>query len=293
MLKIGIVGSENTHASTFSGFANLPDENGNYPLDARVTMIWGGDRAHTEQVAEERKIPRVVDDPEEMIGKVDAVMVVPRRGSLHCRYALPFLKAGIPAWVDKPFTVDFCEAQELVKTAQEKHVVLFGGSVCKFSDDAYMLQQIFRKQRAAGQFISGAFNFSGDIASEYDGIYFYGSHAAELLLTVFGYDVLSVRTDVCAGNLVAIAKYRDFTVTINFSKTPQSVAVLYASKETVVRPVDISFSFRQAFCAFLDTLEGRRAPLDSDELLHSVRVLNAIDESVRCGGAEVAVKPIR
>lgn len=292
MLKIGMVGSENSHSSTFSGFANLPDANGNYPLDARVTMIWGGDRARTERIAAEKKIAEVVDDPEEMIGKVDAVMVVPRRGSQHYRYAMPFLKAGIPAWVDKPFTVDFGEAEELVRTAQEKKIVLFGGSVCKFSDDAYMLQQIFRDQRKAGKFLSGTFNFSGDVASEYDGIYFYGAHAIELLLTIFGYDVVSVRTDLHAGNLIAIMKYADFAVTVNFAHTPRNCCVLYTSDNLIVRPIDISYSFRQAFCAFLDTLEGKRAPLDTDELLHSVRVLNALDEAVRSGG-EVSVKPIR
>jgi predicted dehydrogenase len=163
MLKVGIVGSESTHSQTFAGLANLPATNGKYLFNARVTTIWGADSVRTEQVAKEKKIPVIAEKPEDMIGKVDTVMVVPRRGGQHRRYAIPFLKAGISTWVDKPFTHDYADAEALVKTAEENRTLVCGGSICKFCCDAIMLRKLFLQMHSTGQFISGAFNFSRDI----------------------------------------------------------------------------------------------------------------------------------
>ena len=55
MFRIGILGSDNTHALHFARLCNLPDENGNYNYkDIRVTAIYGydDDKAHTMEVAE-------------------------------------------------------------------------------------------------------------------------------------------------------------------------------------------------------------------------------------------------
>lgn len=292
MLKIGIVGSESTHSQTFARLANLPGPDGTLPFDARVTMIWGCDPDRTKQVAEENKIPAIVNNPLDMIGKVDAVMIDPRKGSQHYKYTMPFLKAGVPAWVDKPFTVDYGEALELVRAAKAHGVLLCGGSTCKYSYDVAMLKARFELLHNAKDLVSAAFNFSGDIHSEYDGIYFYGSHSAEMLATMFGTDVRSLKTDVHCGNLVALAKYSDFTVTMNFSKGQQSYGTLYSPSGVVMRPIDITFSAYTTFEKFVAMLENKCPPEDPKILLSSVRILNALQESIDADGAEIPVKPI-
>ncbi len=292
MLKIGIIGSESTHSETFAGMANFPARDGALPFDARVTAIWGEDPVRTQQVAKQKNIPCVLKNPEEMIGKVDAVMVMPRRGSRHFQYAMPFLKAGVPTWVDKPFTVDYGEAATMVKTAKQHHAMICGGSTCKECFDVAMLKELFKQLQSAGGMISAAFNFAGDIASEYDGIYFYGSHSAEILTAVFGGEVKSIRTDVHKGNLIALAKYPDFTVSMNFSQVPQSYGILYAPSGVVIRPINISLAYDEAFRKFIDTAEKKRPAEDPRNLLLSVRILNAIEESIRNGGDEISVKPV-
>ncbi|MFQ9680871.1 MAG: Gfo/Idh/MocA family oxidoreductase [Ruthenibacterium lactatiformans] len=118
MLRIGMIGADNFHALAFSRLANLPPEEGGSGLPARVTMLWGESAQRAAFVANEAHIHTVVDDPARMLGQVDAVMVVLRHGAQHHDAALPFLRAGISTWVDKPFTTDIGQAAALVAAAR-------------------------------------------------------------------------------------------------------------------------------------------------------------------------------
>src|SRR5579872_882810 len=49
---------------------------------------------------------RLVDHPTEMLGHIDAVMIESQQGARHLERARPFLEAGLPTFVDKPFTAN-------------------------------------------------------------------------------------------------------------------------------------------------------------------------------------------
>ena len=291
MLRIGIIGSDNSHALAFSKLANLPNAQGEYAFEnVRVAGIFGLDAKRTAQVAQEGNIPFIAQSPEELKGRVDAVMVVFRQGGLHYAYALPFIKAGIPTWVDKPFTMDYTQALSLVEAAKKHNTLLAGGSTCKYCYDVLMLKNSFEQLKASGKIFSGTFNFPGDINSEYGGIYFYGGHAAEILTTVFGTDVQSIKTDIHNGNLIALVKYPDFTVTIDFSNVSQFYGTIYAEAGVVSRPIDISIIYRLGFAKFVEALEKGKMIESFESLLLPVRILNTLQASIQNGGQEAFLK---
>ena len=161
MLRIGMIGADNFHALAFSRLANLPPEEGGNGLPARVTMLWGESAQRAAFVANEAHIHTVVDDPARMLGQVDAVMVVLRHGAQHHDAALPFLRAGISTWVDKPFTTDIGQAAALVAAARESGALLAGGSTCKYCPDVLWLRDKYRAMCADGGVISAGLNFPG------------------------------------------------------------------------------------------------------------------------------------
>ena len=75
---------------------------------AAVKVVFCDKRSDAEHVSKLSLIPEVVDQPEEMIGKVDAVIIATDIGSEHVRRAKPFLDAGLPIFIDKPL----CDNQE-------------------------------------------------------------------------------------------------------------------------------------------------------------------------------------
>lgn len=100
---------------------------------AEVTCWWGANRADAEEMAARLGVRTVVDDPKEMLGRVDAVLVCAREAADHHALALPFLSAGIATYIDKPFTADAWEAADLIRVARETGAVLFSSSPWKWS----------------------------------------------------------------------------------------------------------------------------------------------------------------
>ncbi|HCL02205.1 MAG TPA: oxidoreductase [Lachnoclostridium phytofermentans] len=285
MIRIGILGSDNSHALAFSKLANLPDEAGNYLYDdVRVTSIYGLDKERTQVVAREGRIETIVEHPKDMLSYVDAVMVVFRHGNLHYKHALPFIEAGIPTWVDKPFTILPSEAIHLINTAEKYNTLLAGGSTCKYCPDVLSLQQEFHHLHQNRSVISANFNFPGELTSPYGGIYFYGGHAIEIMTTIFGKNPISVKTDVHCGNLIALFKYEDFAVTIHFAEVSEFFATIYSSDKVITHPINISTVYRQGFQKYVDALKKGRMPEDFNSLLRPVLLLEALEKAIDTGG---------
>ena len=290
MIRIGIIGTENSHAMAFAKAINLPDENGamRFP-DVRVVGVYGPDLESAQKIVDETGVDFHAKSPEEFFGKVDAMIVTCRKGSLHYQYSKPFLEAGLPMFIDKPFTVDAAQAEELAKISEKKGVPLAGGSGCKFAYDVVMLQNTVKRWKASGEFVTGTMNFAADPASEYDGFFFYSSHLTEMALTVFGYDPESVLAVEKNGSRACILRYGDYDVTLNYTRgTSASTGVIIGKNGNVVREIDISLIYLQEVEAFIETLRTGRMHHSREQLIKPVKVINAIEESVR-KGREIAI----
>lgn len=69
---------------------------------ARVTHVWCQDRKIAESISKAVQVPNIVDKLEDMIGKVDAVLLGRDDPENHVAMAKPFIEAGIPLFIDKP-----------------------------------------------------------------------------------------------------------------------------------------------------------------------------------------------
>lgn len=78
-----------------------PEETVGIP-GARVTHIWTDDPQDAEHVAQAALIPNVVDEPADVIGEVDAVIIPTDKGHEHVDRCRPFVEEGLPVFVDKP-----------------------------------------------------------------------------------------------------------------------------------------------------------------------------------------------
>jgi hypothetical protein len=74
-----------------------------------ITHAWTQDPKSTEKLCAACRIPHSVEDSQEFLGKVDAVIIARDDHETHFKMALPFLEAGLPVFVDKPLSIDLTE----------------------------------------------------------------------------------------------------------------------------------------------------------------------------------------
>ena len=91
--RIGIIGSENSHARAFAKvFAQEKDFR-----DMQVVAVYGDEGVEPSQrVREHFPEAVIVDRPEDMLGRVDAVMITSRTASTISPTPRPFWKPASP-----------------------------------------------------------------------------------------------------------------------------------------------------------------------------------------------------
>jgi predicted dehydrogenase len=294
MVRIGIIGSDNSHAVAFSKLFNL-GEGATAPSDYKVVAIYGTDPVRTQEVAQLGAIPTIVDKPEDMMGKVDAVMVVWRHGDLHARYALPFIEAGIPTWVDKPFAIKVEDAKAMIDAARKHSTPLSGGSTIKHALDTQAFRELLwaKGSQSIMPLVAGTLNYYAALENEYGGLYFYGSHLAELTMNLFGFDAKSVVAVENAGNVAAVVKYDGFHVVMNFLEKAKggSYVIAYGENGSLVREFDHTTGYQQGVVSFVKMLQTKAAPFPLENLLLPVALLKAVDIS-RLEHREVALSEL-
>ncbi len=138
LAMVGMV-AENGHPYSWSAICNGYDEDEmkkcGYPVipqylgeqpketltipDVNVTHIWCDDYEQAKHVAKASLIPNVVKNPEDVIGKVDAVVIPTDKGWEHVNRVRPFMKANIPVFIDKPMCDNEKDLLQFIKWHKE------------------------------------------------------------------------------------------------------------------------------------------------------------------------------
>ena len=287
MYRIAILGSENSHATRFSTiFHGLePACKTKYP-DFKVIGSYSAYEGEAQKLVDNCGVEIAADSPYDFLGKVDAIMVTARDGKFHAEYARPYIEAGIPAFIDKPFTNDNEEALALARLAKSKGVPLVGGSSLKLAYDVQMLRHAreYDIKNVIGGFVASPVNME----NIYGGFYFYASHLVEISMSVFGCDPKSIRAIRTRGGVIAIAHYDTFDVINQFNDGNYEYSVTITGKETTMtRDIFRSLNYQLETAAFVEMLRTGKMSHTYEELIAPVYYMNAIKESYENGGKEV------
>ena len=135
-IKLGVIGLSdgNGHPYSWSAIINGYNEkymqeceftaipqylnNQSWPQDfirgARVTHIWTQDQDISKKIMRASQIKNLALNPEDMIEKIDALLLARDDAENHYHYAIPFLRSGIPVYIDKPLALSMNRAKSLL-----------------------------------------------------------------------------------------------------------------------------------------------------------------------------------
>ena len=275
-LRIGIIGAENSHTIGFGKMFNVDKKF----AAAEVKYVWGENDEFARNAATEGSIPNIVKDPKEMLGKIDALIVDHRHAKYHLEAATPFVKEGIPTFIDKPFCYRAEEGKEFLELAR-KH----GTPVTSYSTIAHSASTFDIKKQADSMGEINQVIRSGpvDMDSEYGGIFFYGVHIVQPLMNIFGEDIHRVRVSRNGKNGSANLVYRNgLFVTLIFKNLAYGWETFVETEEGLlelksrVEESDPAISYTD----MVEMFRSGKEPRSHQSILNCVSVLESLEKSV-------------
>jgi len=279
-MRVGIAGTESSHVDHIVDFLNV--ERGRPGV--RVTALAGGAAGRGRALCRAGAIDLLVPDVTALLDVADVLIVTARHGGSHRDLALPFLEAGRPVLVDKPFACGVADAEAMLEAAEKHGALLTSYSALRHlpATDA-----LANELQAIGPARSVVATGPADEASEYGGIFFYGIHPVDVALRLAPGPVGPVRIDRAGESIVASATAGEARVTVNLIKPgtdePVPFHALAVGRGGIAAselPTGGNY-LAPGLGAFLDMAEGTAPPLSRDELLRPIAFLEAVDRALR------------
>ncbi|MFH6602785.1 Gfo/Idh/MocA family protein [Maribacter algicola] len=285
IFKIGIIGAENSHTAAFGKLFNIEKQ---FP-GMEVKYVWGETNEFAKKAMEDGQIPFQVKNPNDMLGKIDGLIVDHRHGKFHLEPAIPFIKAGIPTFIDKPFCYRAKEGKAFLDLAK-KH----GTPVTSFSSIAHSYETFAIRERLAsmGEINQVVRYGPVDLESKYGGIFFYGAHIVQPLLYLFGDNVEKVQVHHNGQNSSASLVFNNgMLATLVFTTKKYGWQTFVETDEGIVA-LKSDIEEKRPGKNDVDMVQMLRTgeePRSHESILHGVAVLEALEKSVSSGKWENVV----
>lgn len=237
---------------------------------AMVTCVWTQNRRMSEDIATFAGINDVVDSFTNMVGKVDAVLLARDDAETHYDFSAPFIKAGLPIYIDKPIATSVKQAERIFLLEQYTNQV-FTCSALSFSEE-FDVSDDQLSQLGEIQFVEAVIKGKWET---------YGVHIVEPVLEIIGYDRDIVSTEVNGENDVRIVKVRWQSGPETIFKTDQSfqgrpfVFMKGTKGEMKLVYRDTFSAFKNALEFFLDVVRGKQSCRPKSFVLKVIEVIEA------------------
>ena len=275
-IRIGIIGAENTHTAGYGKMFNIDKQ---FP-GIEVLYVWGETEEFARRSMERGGIPNMVKDPSDMLGKIDALIVDHRHAKYHLEAATPFVKAGVPAFIDKPFCYRAQEGKEFLAMARELGTPVTSYSTIAQTDGTFdMIEQL----KSMGEISQVVMYGPAELDSPYGGIFFYGVHTVQPMMYMFGEDIDRVRITQNGKNATAnIAFGNGLLATLvfkrlhygwdNYVETKDGITKLASRVEETDPP--------RCYKDLVEFFRTGKEPRSHQSILNCVSVLEALERSV-------------
>ena len=290
MLKFGILDFDTSHAGEFTKRLNHKDIAEEQWVEGGQVVIGcpGESKLSPERIPEYTAAMKklgvpFVDKPADMIGKVDVVLIEAVDGSVHSERAKPFLEAGIPCFVDKPFACSVADARKIVDLAAKKKLPLFSSSSLRFAPDLVAYNADAKHGKVLGAVTWGP----ASLHERNPGLFHYGIHAVEVLYTLMGPGCESVTCTSDKEVDVATGHWKDGRVaTVRGTRSGAGTygATAFAEKGTTTLNIDANFIYRELLKKIVETYTTGKPPIDIAVTVEIVAFIEAAWKSANNHG---------
>lgn len=297
VFRLGIIGTTTSHVNAFINILNDPKREGIHREFEVVGAYAGGMPDNPASWDRVEKIKQFVLDKgiavypsiEQLLEKVDGILLESVDGRCHLEQAKPVIKAGKPFYIDKPAATTLADTMEIYRLAAENKVPVFSSSSLRYSSGV----QAMRTDPSVGK-VLGVLAWSPSTRNAVTPAFFwYGIHGVEILFTIMGpgcervscvgtsdYDLATgIWSDGRIGTFRGDRNGKGgFGATV-FGQKGAADGGKYEGYKPLV----------EEFCRFFK--EGK-APFDATETLEIMAFMEAAEESLAQDGKPVSIKEL-
>ena len=135
LVRVGIITGPGGHAFGSWGDGMNPTAGKIRTTGMIMTHLWSPRLDVTAKMQDKFPTLEAVDHPAQMIGHIDGIIIDDINAvSLFPQLARPFIEAGIPTFVNRPFANSLAKGQEMVDLAAQHGTALLSASTWEYSE---------------------------------------------------------------------------------------------------------------------------------------------------------------
>ena len=299
VIRIGMIGLDTSHVPAFTGLFNDPKNEGDL-AGFKVAAAFKGGRPDvkasytrvekfTQQIKDTYGV-EIVDSIEELVKKVDVVLIESVDGRTHLAQVIPVLKAGKLCFIDKPIAGSLADALMIFQLSQQYKTPVFSSSSLRYALNV----QRTRNDPKLGKVVGCVSYGPCEIETYVPDFYWYGIHGVESMYSIMGTGCKSVsrthtkETDVAVGTWAdgRIGTYRGLR-----SGTKGFGTVIFGEKATLTTS-GAEGSYKPLVIEIAKFFKSGQPPVSAEETIEIFAFMEAADESKRQKGAVVTLESV-
>jgi predicted dehydrogenase len=297
VLRAGVIGLDTSHAPAFAELLNGPKATGELGGVKVVAAFPGGspdvpasaDRVegYTKRFAEMGI--EIVPSIDELLKKVDVVLLESVDGRPHLAQAIPAIKAGKPLFIDKPLAGSLADAVAIFELAKQHSVPCFSSSSLRFSKGIIGM----RDDRRVGEVVGCEARGPCSLEPHHPDLFWYGIHGVETLFTIMGTGCQSVSRVHTDGTDFVVGRWTDGRIGTYRGLRAGSHgygATVYGTKG--IAPSGGYDGYEPLVVEIVKFFKTGKPPVSAEETLEIYAFMEAADESKRQGGAPVTIASV-
>lgn len=295
-LKAGIIGMD-AHALPWTKIINNPEATGELAEMTVVAGYPGGspDIPQSVELLEKSVKPvsemgvEIVDSIDELLKKVDVVLILSIDGRAHLEQARPVFASGKRLYIDKPIAGSLADAIAIFRMAKQHNVPCFSSSSLRFAERTLNVS----KDPALGELVGCDQYAPCSLEPHHPDFFWYGIHGVEPLFTIMGPGCVSVSRVHTEGTDMAVGVWSDGRIgTFRGIRQGQRGygSTVFGTKGIV--PGGGFDGYEPLIVEIVKFFKTGIAPVSEAETLEIFAFMEAADESKRQGGCPVTLESV-
>lgn len=296
VIRVGMIGLDTSHSIAFTKILN-DEEAATDVAGFRVVAAYPHGSADIESSV--RRIPQyteeiqtlgveIVDSIDELLERVDVVLLETNDGRLHFEQALQVFRAGKPVFIDKPIAGSLTDAVAIFEAAEHFGVPVFSASSLRYTPTA---QEI--RNGKIGNVVGADAYSPATLEPTHPDLFWYGIHGVEMLFTVMGTGCESVVRMTSAGTDVVTGKWQDGRIgTFRGIRDGERGYGGTAFGTDGIGSLGPYEGYRPLVVEIVKFFRTGVVPVDPEETLEIFAFMEAADESKRKGGIPVTLESV-